>query len=125
MQKTVQGLSFTESEAENMNQTELRLQQLAHKMGLYDDNHHFRNSAIQSNYKALVENIDCNEVIDYLYQELIINRDDYERVWAQVTTRDKNRMLLIKLDERGMEGVKALREALSSTPQYQLAQLLI
>lgn len=129
MAKNVQEQTPEQSLHKKLNELEHRLTQhitdeMA-KLGLYSDNHDFQNSLLRQHYEALVTGIYPDDVVDYLYQEATLSVDDYQRIRAQITTRDQNRLLLIMVDASGEDGIKKLCEALSTTPQAHLANLLI
>lgn len=73
--------------------------------------HQFTQSCIQQNFVPLLDDIDPDAVLDYLYQELF-TFDEYERIRSQKTKKDKNRMLLVYVDKKGREGTRVLRAAL-------------
>ena len=107
-----------------MNELEQRLDQHIEisKLDSYY-NYEFKNLAIQQNYAVLVEDIDTDDVLDHLHSDMTLSQDNCERIKAQITTRDKNRLMLVMLDKIGEDGLKSLCKALSHR-EY-LAQLLV
>ena len=73
---------------------------------------------LQKNYKAILENMIAEDVMDYLVQEQVFSFDDLQRVSCQQTMRDKNEKLVEILIYKGPGAydifIKVLRDSGSS-----------
>lgn len=96
------------------------------KISLSED-YEFKNTKIRRYFQELVSEIDSTytDLLDYLFQEDLLTFDDYERIQKQVTNMDKNRMLLMMVDQKGEEGVRILTDGLKKIPaMIKMVQLL-
>ncbi|KAM7439378.1 hypothetical protein ABFA07_011256 [Porites harrisoni] len=80
---------------------------------------------IQKNFEALLEDLDPNPLMNFLYQEDIITRDDIDEMDSIKPRKEKSKALLFTLQRRGPNAFLALVEGLIIKKKQWLATLLL
>lgn len=80
---------------------------------------------IQKNFEALLEDLDPNPLMNFLYQEDIITRDDIDEMDSIKPRKEKSKTLLFTLQRRGPSAFLALVEGLIVKKKQWLATLLL
>ena len=80
---------------------------------------------IQKNFEALLEDLDPNPLMNFLYQEDIITRDDMDEMDSIKPRKEKSKALLLMLQRRGPNAFLALVEGLIIKKKQWLATLLL
>ena len=80
---------------------------------------------IQKNFEALLEDLDPNPLMNFLYQEDIITRDDIDEMDSIKPRKEKSKALLFTLQRRGPNAFLALVEGLIMKKKQWLATLLL
>ena len=80
---------------------------------------------IQKNFEALLEDLDPNPLMNFLYQEDIITRDDMDEMDSIKPRKAKSKALLFTLQRRGPNTFLALVEGLIIKKKQWLATLLL
>lgn len=80
---------------------------------------------IQKNFEVLLEDLDPNPLINFLYQEDIITRDDIDEMDSIKPRKEKSKALLLTLQRRGPNAFLALVEGLIIKKKQLLATLLL
>ena len=80
---------------------------------------------IQKNFEVLLEDLDPNPLMNFLYQEDIITRDDIDEMDSIKPRKEKSKALLFTLQRRGPNAFLALVEGLIIKKKQWLAILLL
>jgi len=80
---------------------------------------------IQKNFEVLLEDLDPNPLMNFLYQEDIITRDDMDEMDSIKPRKEKSKALLFTLQRRGPSAFLALVEGLIIKKKQWLATLLL
>ena len=80
---------------------------------------------IQKNFEVLLEDLDPNPLMNFLYQEDIITRDDIDEMDSIKPRKEKSKALLFTLQRRGPNAFLALVEGLIIKKKQWLATLLL
>ena len=80
---------------------------------------------IQKHFEALLEDLDPNPLMNFLYQEDIITRDDMDEMDSIKPRKEKSKALLLMLQRRGPNAFLALVEGLITKKKQWLATLLL
>ena len=79
---------------------------------------------IKRNFVELTDNMNPDAVLDTLYQELVITREESEDIMSAKTRTKRNRELLQMLETKADDAFYTFRGALVTTGQVHLAALL-
>ena len=78
---------------------------------------------LRKHFRRLVEDVQPNPVLRYLYEKDIIKEEDMEAIRSRDTRNQMNEALLIQLNRKGPDAFKRLVEALREN-QPSLADIL-
>lgn len=78
---------------------------------------------LQMNRKAILEDLEPDQVLDYLYQEDVLDSDKYDQVLDK-GTRKKQAELLLSMVERNSTAIEKMIDVLEKSSQRHLAAIL-
>lgn len=79
---------------------------------------------IQTCFATLVEDLEPEPVMTYLYEKYIISDNDMDAIRSGNTRREKNRILLPKLKRKGPDAFRKFVEGLQKNQPFLAASLL-
>lgn len=79
---------------------------------------------IQTCFATLIEDLEPDAVMRYLYEKYIISDDDMDAIRSENTRRQKNTTLLLALKRKGPDAFKRLVEGLQRNQSF-LAKILL
>ena len=78
---------------------------------------------LRRNREAIIEDLESNQVLDYLYQEDVLDSNKYEEV-RDKGPRKKQAELLLSYVEKDSSAIERMIEALENSSQRHLACIL-
>lgn len=79
---------------------------------------------IQTCFETLIEDLEPDAVMRYLFEKYIISDDDMDAIRSENTRRQKNTTLLLALKRKGPDAFKRLVEGLQRNQSF-LAKILL
>ena len=78
---------------------------------------------VRRHFVDIVQGIEIDPVLDYLYAKEVASREQYLRVQSQATEQEKARVVLTEIvPKRGERAYKTFVEALRKSNQFHLLQ---
>ena len=79
---------------------------------------------LRKNYEPILRDLEPRQVLNYLYQEDVIDEDLRDEIRAERTRKRQAEILLDSLGRRGPEAVRYFIQGLQNSSQKHLAEIL-